>query len=80
LLIHSDERLLAAIELKSHVGPSFGNNCNNRAEEALGERDGFLDRTSRGSFRKVAATIPRLHHVARRLSSRSCQTRSSTQA
>lgn len=28
--------LVAAIELKSHVGPSFGNNFNNRAEEAIG--------------------------------------------
>jgi hypothetical protein len=29
-------RLCAAIELKSHVGPSFGNNFNNRTEEAVG--------------------------------------------
>lgn len=28
--------LVAAIELKSQVGPSFGNNFNNRAEEAIG--------------------------------------------
>ena len=28
--------LIAAIELKSQVGPSFGNNFNNRAEEAIG--------------------------------------------
>lgn len=28
--------LVAAIELKSHVGPSFGNNFNNRTEEAIG--------------------------------------------
>jgi hypothetical protein len=28
--------LVAALELKSHVGPSFGNNFNNRCEEALG--------------------------------------------
>lgn len=28
--------LVAAIELKSQVGPSFGNNFNNRTEEALG--------------------------------------------
>jgi hypothetical protein len=33
LVIH-DKRLLAAIELKSQVGPSFGNNFNNRTEEA----------------------------------------------
>lgn len=29
-------QLLAALELKAQVGPSFGNNFNNRAEEALG--------------------------------------------
>ena len=28
--------LIAAIELKSQVGPSFGNNFNNRTEEAMG--------------------------------------------
>jgi hypothetical protein len=35
-LIIVDGKLLAAIELKSQVGPSFGNNFNNRAEEAIG--------------------------------------------
>ena len=35
LVIYKGE-LIAAIELKSHVGPSFGNNFNNRTEEALG--------------------------------------------
>jgi len=29
-------RLCAAVELKSQVGPSFGNNFNNRTEEAVG--------------------------------------------
>lgn len=29
-------RLVAAIELKSQIGPSFGNNFNNRTEEAIG--------------------------------------------
>jgi len=36
LLVVADKRLLAAIELKSQVGPSFGNNFNNRTEEAMG--------------------------------------------
>lgn len=31
-----DGCLKAAIELKSQIGPSFGNNFNNRAEEAMG--------------------------------------------
>ncbi|GHT87418.1 type-2 restriction enzyme [Betaproteobacteria bacterium] len=35
LVIYKDE-LIAAIELKSQVGPSFGNNLNNRTEEAIG--------------------------------------------
>jgi hypothetical protein len=36
LLIIRDQTLIAAIEAKSQVGPSFGNNFNNRAEEAIG--------------------------------------------
>jgi len=36
LLVVYDHRLIAAIEAKSQVGPSFGNNFNNRTEEAIG--------------------------------------------
>lgn len=36
LLLIDEGKLLAAIELKSQVGPSFGNNFNNRTEEAMG--------------------------------------------
>jgi hypothetical protein len=36
LLVVRDRTLIAAIEAKSQVGPSFGNNFNNRTEEALG--------------------------------------------
>lgn len=36
LLVINSGRLVAAIELKSQVGPSFGNNFNNRTEEAIG--------------------------------------------
>ncbi len=36
LLVVNDGRLIAALEFKSQVGPSFGNNCNNRTEEAIG--------------------------------------------
>jgi len=36
LVVANDGVLYAAIELKSHVGPSFANNANNRAEEAVG--------------------------------------------
>ena len=36
LLVVKDGHLVAAIEAKSQVGPSFGNNFNNRTEEAMG--------------------------------------------
>ena len=36
LLVMADEHLVTAIEFKSQVGPSFGNNFNNRVEEAIG--------------------------------------------
>ncbi|HZQ92182.1 MAG TPA: PaeR7I family type II restriction endonuclease [Terriglobales bacterium] len=35
-IIVADGKLVALIELKSQMGPSFGNNFNNRVEEALG--------------------------------------------
>lgn len=36
IVVVVDGNLVAAIELKSQIGPSFGNNFNNRTEEALG--------------------------------------------
>jgi Restriction endonuclease XhoI len=36
LLVVKEKTLIAAIEAKSQVGPSFGNNFNNRTEEAMG--------------------------------------------
>jgi hypothetical protein len=36
LLVVRDGQLLLALEAKSQVGPSFGNNFNNRTEEAMG--------------------------------------------
>ena len=36
LLVVREEQLVVAIEAKSQVGPSFGNNFNNRTEEAMG--------------------------------------------
>jgi hypothetical protein len=52
ILIHGEGRLIAAIELKSHVGPSFGNNCNNRAEEAIGNATDFWTAYREGAFGK----------------------------
>lgn len=36
LIVVRDRKLIAGIEAKSQVGPSFGNNFNNRTEEAMG--------------------------------------------
>ena len=36
VLVMRRKRLIAALEFKSQVGPSFGNNFNNRSEEAIG--------------------------------------------
>jgi len=36
LLVVKDNSLIVAVEAKSQVGPSFGNNFNNRTEEAMG--------------------------------------------
>lgn len=50
LLIMYKSELIAAIELKSHVGPSFGNNFNNRTEEALGTAYDFWTAYREGAF------------------------------
>jgi hypothetical protein len=50
LLVIHDGRLIAAIEFKSHVGPSFGNNFNNRTEEALGTSHDFWTAYREGAF------------------------------
>lgn len=36
LIVVSKNQLVCVVEFKSQVGPSFGNNFNNRAEEAIG--------------------------------------------
>lgn len=43
-------QLIIALEFKSHVGPSFGNNANNRCEEALGTAIDFWTAFKEGSF------------------------------
>jgi len=51
LVIYKGE-LIAAIELKSQVGPSFGNNFNNRTEEAIGTAHDFWTAYREGAFGK----------------------------
>jgi hypothetical protein len=50
LLVMNGSHLVAAIELKSQVGPSFGNNFNNRTEEALGTAVDFWTAYRNGAF------------------------------
>lgn len=50
LLVINDHRLVAAIEFKSQSGPSFGNNFNNRTEEALGSAHDFWTAYREGAF------------------------------
>ena len=49
-IIVADRQLLALLELKSQVGPSFGNNFNNRVEEALGNAADLWKAYSEGTF------------------------------
>lgn len=50
LLVVADTKLAAAIELKSQVG-SFGNNFNNRSEEAIGSATDFWAAFREGAFK-----------------------------
>lgn len=50
ILVIQDGRLVAAVEMKSQVGPSFGNNANNRAEEAIGTAHDFWTAYREGAF------------------------------
>jgi hypothetical protein len=50
LLVIDRGRLIAALEFKSHVGPSFGNNFNNRTEEAIGTSHDLWTAYREGAF------------------------------
>lgn len=51
LVVVVNGRLLASIEFKAHIGPSFGNNFNNRVEEALGNSTDLLTAYREGKFK-----------------------------
>ncbi len=51
LLVVVEGQLLASIEFKSQVGPSFGNNFNNRTEESLGNATDLWAAYREGAFR-----------------------------
>ena len=52
LVVVHKGHLVAAIELKSQVGPSFGNNFNNRTEEAIGTAHDLWIAYREGAFGK----------------------------
>lgn len=54
LLVVVEGTLLASIEFKSQVGPSFGNNYNNRTEEALGSATDIWAAYREGAFKPSA--------------------------
>ena len=51
LLVLVEGTLLATIEFKSQVGPSFGNNYNNRTEEAIGSATDLWTAFREGALR-----------------------------
>jgi hypothetical protein len=51
LLVIAESRLVAGIEFKSQIGPSFGNNFNNRAEEAIGNATDLWAAYREGAFK-----------------------------
>jgi Restriction endonuclease XhoI len=51
LVVVADGLLLAVIEFKAQVGPSFGNNINNRVEEALGNATDLWAAYREGAFK-----------------------------
>lgn len=52
LLVMNQGRLICALEFKSQVGPSFGNNFNNRTEEAIGTAHDLWVAYREGAFGK----------------------------
>lgn len=52
LIVINEKRLIAALEFKSQVGPSFGNNFNNRTEEAIGTAHDLWIAYREGAFGK----------------------------
>ncbi len=52
LLVVRDGQLLAAFEVKSQGGPSFGNNFNNRIEEAIGTASDLWTAYREGAFKR----------------------------
>ncbi|MDX2200104.1 MAG: PaeR7I family type II restriction endonuclease [Phycisphaerae bacterium] len=54
LVVVRSGELLAAVEFKSQIGPSFGNNFNNRTEEAIGSATDIWAAYREGAFKPSA--------------------------
>jgi hypothetical protein len=72
LVVLSGNTLIAVVEVKSQVG-SFGNNFNNRVEEALGNATDFWSSFEKGTFQPsqrpwLALSLPSLSSRGRPLS------------
>lgn len=61
LVVAKDNELRAVIEVKSQVGPSFGNNVNNRAEEAIGNATDLWTAFREGAY--LASPAPFVGYV-----------------
>ena len=61
LLVVKDGHLIAVIEAKSQVGPSLGNNFNNRTEEAMGSAidlwKSYRRKSSKVEFNHISVTF-----------------------
>jgi hypothetical protein len=55
LIVVSNGQMVTAMEFKSQVGPSFGNNFNNRSEEAIGSATDIWVAYREGRFGKTPA-------------------------
>jgi hypothetical protein len=62
LMVVSRGQLVAAIEFKSQVGPSFGNNFNNRVEEALGNATDLNTAYREGVFGESVLVQPEMEN------------------
>jgi hypothetical protein len=57
LLVVCGDQLVMAVEFKSQVGPSFGNNFNNRTEEAIGNAEDIWTAFREGRFGRRQAPM-----------------------
>ena len=54
LIVVAEDQLVAGVEFKSQIGPSFGNNFNNRTEEAIGNATDLQVAFREGAFKLSA--------------------------